>query len=132
MARVQTLFLSRPWTSLAPDSAHTVVTAGYGSGLSYVAAARTSDGGTVMAYLPAGGTVTVNMTKISGTQARGWWYNPRNGTAVSAGAFPTSGQEAFKAPDTNDWVLVIDDIARHLKAPGTSVFTSGKELPGRN
>ena len=132
MTRVQALFLSRPWTSLVPDASHTVVTAGYSSGLNYVAAARASDGATVMAYLPVGGTITVDMGKVSGHAARAWWYNPRDGTAVSAGAFPTSGQEAFKAPDTNDWVLVIDDTKRHLKAPGTSVFTSGKELPGRN
>jgi hypothetical protein len=132
MARVQTLFLSRPWTTLVPDAAHTVVTAGFSSGLTYVAAARASDGATVMAYLPAGGTITVDMSKVSGHAARAWWFNPRDGMAASAGAFPASGQQDFKAPDTKEWVLVIDDAARHYGAPGTSVYAIGKGLPGRN
>jgi len=132
MRRVQALFLSRPWTSLVPDAVHTVVTAGYGSDVSYVAAARTSDGGTVMAYLPMGGTITVDLTQISGAQAQGWWYNPRDGSITNLGGFATSGSQDFTAPDDNDWVLVLDDASRNLPPPGLISPHLGIAVVGQN
>ena len=47
------------------------------NGLDYLAAARTQDGGTVIAYLPTRRVVTLEMGKISGKQATVWWYNPK-------------------------------------------------------
>ncbi len=123
MTRVATLFLSRPWTNLVPDSAHQVVTAGYGTlgNLDYVTAALASDGATMIAYLPAGGTVTVDLSQLSGAQAQAWWYNPRNGEAFDAGIFATAGTWNFTAADSSDWVLVIDDTSRLFPPPGSTV-----------
>jgi len=73
-----------------------------------------------MAYLPVGGTITADMTKISGTQAQGWWYNPQDGSITNLGLFATSGSKSFTAPDGNDWVLVLDDASRKFAAPGVS------------
>ena len=122
MMYVQKLFTSRAWHLLVPDFNHTVLNAGYGSwgSTDYAAAARTGNGNTVIAYLPSSRTVTIDLTKLSGTQAACWWYNPANGSATSIGTYPTSGAHSFTPPSSGDWVLVIDDAARNLPAPGSS------------
>jgi hypothetical protein len=122
MVQVRSLFESRPWWLLEADTAHLTVTAGYGSGTSTVTTARASNGATVIAYLPAGGTLTVDLSRISGSEARGWWFNPRDGnaTATTPRNFPTTGSQAFSAPSPEDWVLVLDDTAMGYPAPGTS------------
>jgi hypothetical protein len=120
MVRVKTLFQSRPWYELVPDQKHEVVLDGLGefNGLDYLAAARSSDGGTVMAYLPSSRTFTVDMTKVSGSKAQAWWFNPRTGKSASAGEFATNGKRQFTPPGEGDWVLVLDDASRKLGAPG--------------
>ena len=119
MARVQALFRSRPWYDLAPDQDHQIVVDGLGefNGLDYVAAARTQDGGTVMAYMPSARTVTVDLHKVAGKSAKVWWFNPRAGDAQPAGEFPTKGKQDFTPPGDGDWLLVLDDASRNLSAP---------------
>jgi len=121
MAHLKALFKSRAWYDLVPDQNHTVVTAGLGEfhGLDYLAAARTADGSTVIAYMPTSRKVTVAMSMISGSQAKAWWFDPSTGNAHSAGEFPTHGSRNFIPPADGDWVLVLDDAARKLPAPGT-------------
>jgi hypothetical protein len=120
MARMQTLFRSRPWYDLVPDQDHQVVVDGLGefNGLDYLAAARAADGGTVMAYMPSARTVTVYLTKLAGKAAKVWWFNPRNGSVNLAGEFPITGKHQFTPPGDGDWVLVLDDASRGLGAPG--------------
>jgi len=116
------LFESRAWHELIPDQKHVAVTAGLGefNGLDYLAAARASDGSTVIAYMPSRRRVTVDMAKISGSQAKAWWFDPRTGKATAIGVFPTRGARDFTPPGEGDWVLVLDDAARQLPAPGVS------------
>ncbi|MGP8268476.1 MAG: glycoside hydrolase family 140 protein [Terracidiphilus sp.] len=115
------LFRSRSWFELVPDNKHEMVTAGLGEfeGDDYLAARRTPDGGTVIAYMPTSRTISVNMTEISGSQVKAWWFDPRNGEASAAGMFPASGTHKFTPPGEGDWVLVLDDAARQLPAPGS-------------
>jgi hypothetical protein len=122
MARLLTLFRSRPWYTLAPDDKHQVVVDGLGefNGLDYLAAARSPDGSLVMAYLPSSRTFTVDMTKMSGEAAKAWWFNPRTGKSTAAGEFPTTGKRQFTPPGEGDWVLVLDGASRGLGAPGQS------------
>ena len=114
------LFRSRTWYDLIPDQKHEVATSGLGefTGLDYLAAARTSDGSTVIAYMPTSRTITVDMSKVSGTQAVGWWFDPRTGRATPAGAFPTSGTQELSPPAQGDWVLVLDDASKRRLPPG--------------
>ena len=116
------LFHSRAWYDLIPDQKHEVVTGGLGefTGSDYLAAARTSDGSTVMAYMPTSRTITVDMSKVSGAQAVGWWFDPRTGRATAAGTFPTSGTKQFTPPAEGDWVLVLDDASKRRLPPGTN------------
>jgi hypothetical protein len=117
-----TLFRSREHWKMVPDINHTVVTAGYGSGSTATVTSRTSDGQTIIAYVPNGNstTITVNMSQITSisSTANGWWFNPSSGATTLIGAFATSGTQNFTPPDSNDWILVIDDASANLTAPG--------------
>jgi hypothetical protein len=121
MTRLKDLFLSRRWFDLVPDDKHEVVVDGLGEfrGLDYVSAARTKDGGTVIAYMPTARPITVDMTKVVGKEATAWWFNPRSGKADSIGQCLTSGKHEFTPPGEGDWVLVLDDASKKLSAPGT-------------
>jgi hypothetical protein len=120
MVRVKALFTSRPWYELVPDEKHEVVVDGVGEfrGLDYLAAARTRDGGTVIAYLPTSRVFTVDLSKLAGTSAQAWWYNPRTGKVDAAGKFATGTKQKFTPPGDGDWVLVVDDASRKLPALG--------------
>jgi hypothetical protein len=138
------LFRSREHWKLVPDMNHTVIASGYDSrsiisstwetlrtlvhrepyrlGSMSSVAARTADGQTIIAYVPNGSaaTLTIDMDEITdpGSQAKCWWFNPRNGSTVLVGSFPTRAKRKFIAPDAEDWVLVIDSQAANLPAPG--------------
>jgi len=60
--------------------------------------------------------------KISGDKVITWWFDPRTGGAISAGAFANSGTWEFDPPGKtargNDWVLVLDDDAKNFPRPG--------------
>jgi len=118
------LFRSREHWLLVPDINRSVLTAGYGSGATISVAARTSDGQTIIAYVPNGNaaTITINMTKITSAidTAKCWWFNPSTGAATLIGTFATSGTQNYTPPDSNDWVLVIDDANANLPAPGSA------------
>jgi chitodextrinase len=122
MAFVKFLFESRPWYNLIPDQTHTVVTAGYGSYADggalgdndYLTAARTGDGGLVMAYMPTVRTITVDMSRLA-APAYAAWYDPTNGTfsPVAGSPFANAGTRTFTPAAHNgdgdeDWVLVLD------------------------
>ena len=116
------LMRSREHWLIAPDVNHTTLTGGYGWGTTVSVAARTSDGQTIVAYIPNGNatTITVDMGKIvsKSLQARCWWFDPRTAEATKIGVFPNTGEHNFRAPDSNDWVLVVDDAAAKLPVPG--------------
>jgi hypothetical protein len=124
---MKNFFTARQWWNLVPDQSHSVVTSGYGTFSSsgaihtnnYVTTARTSDASLVLSYTPASTTLTVDMTKLSGSvTAR--WFDPSNGTfrSIMGSPFSNTGASNFASPGSNadgdsDWVLV-------LEASGTS------------
>ncbi len=117
MTLYRKLFLSRAWERLVPDSG--ILASGAGAlGPDYAAAARVSDGSSVIVYTPIQKSLTVNMAKVAGTTARAWWFDPVAGTATSIGEFATTGTRVFTPPATQDWVLVIDNASLNLAAPG--------------
>jgi hypothetical protein len=126
MFYMQKLFISRAWFWLVPDIEHNAVVSGYGSwgNDNYVTTALIANNNTLIAYLPSARQVTVDMSYISGVDARSWWYNPSNGEATEIGIFATAGQLDFTPPSNGDWVLVIDDASLELSAPGSDKYIS--------
>src|SRR5208282_4254382 len=80
------LFRSREHWKMVPDPQNLVLTAGYGSGTTISVASRTSDGQTIIAYIPNGNAtaVTINMAKITSSTSlvHGWWFNPQTGATM--------------------------------------------------
>jgi hypothetical protein len=117
------LMRSREHWLMVPDTTNTYLTAGYGSGSTLSVLSRTSDGQTMIAYIPNGNatTVTINMAGItsSSSMANAWWFNPSSAAATLIGTYANSGTNNFTPPDSNDWVLVIDDASANLAAPGS-------------
>jgi hypothetical protein len=123
------LFNSRSWHLLVPDTAHTVMTAGYGSSGNQATTERASDGSTIISYLPNSRAVTINMTKVGGTEAKAWWYNPSTGAAALIGTYANTGTQTFTPAASGDWVLVVDNSGLNLPAPGTSSGPVDTEAP---
>ena len=79
-----------------------------------------------MIYSAQGESFTVEMGKVSGTEVKAWWYNPREGVSTLIGEFGNSGTQTFNPPgqstnnsrNGNDWVLVLDDVSRGFAEPG--------------
>jgi hypothetical protein len=76
--------------------------------------ARTSDGSSVVAYLPTIRTITVDMSKLA-SMATARWYDPTNGEYVDidGSQFANAGSRKFTPPGSNstgdgDWVLVLE------------------------
>ncbi len=72
-------------------------------------------------YSTGGNVIDLNMGGISGASLRGWWFNPRDGSATEIGVFPNTGKARFQPPTRgigHDWVLVLDDVAKNYPAPG--------------
>jgi len=127
---MQNLFAARKWYNLVPDQTHAFVTAGYGHFITYgpaatpgrarfanndyVTAALTTDGTLGMAYLPQGGTITVDMSKLqNGITAR--WFDPSDNTFQSIAGSPlaNTGTQKLTTPGRNsagdpDWVLILE------------------------
>src|SRR3990167_2486878 len=118
---VKSLMDSRRWYRMLPDQNKSVVLNGGGTTPNYIAALRASDGETVMVYISGGQTVNMAMDKVSGGNAKAWWYNPRSGANTSIGTFTASGSRNFSPPSSEDWVLVLDDATKNLSAPGISI-----------
>ena len=117
------LMRSRRFWKLAADTTHSYLISGFGSDTTLSVLARTSDGQTMMAYVPNGkaASVTIDMAGITDPagKAKCWWTNPSTGANTFIGIFNNSGRRIFAAPDSNDWVLTLDSNAADLCAPGT-------------
>ena len=134
MKHMGNLFNSRAWSSLVPDYNHTVVTAGYGtfSSTSYLSAARTVNGNTIIAYIPTLRTISVDMTKVSGSQAKAWWFHPSSGVATLIGTYANTGSREFTPEANGDWVLVLDDAGMNFPTPGSVGINNKVPSPPKN
>lgn len=105
------------WWTLVPDQTHVFVTAGYPTaGFPYptrfgVNAAAAADGTLGLVYLSAGGSVTVDLTKMA-TWVVARWFDPTNATFTPIGTFANTGTHVFTRSTNNvggdpDWVLVL-------------------------
>src|ERR1035437_1064120 len=116
MQYVAKLILSRPYFERIYDS--TLVT-DRGKRYSYIAATRGKS--YAFFYTFNGRPSSVNMGKITGNKVRTSWYNPRNGAVTAIRDFNNTGIIRFIPPgsnqDGNDWVLILDDVAKNYPLP---------------
>ena len=119
------LIESRPFLTRIPDNSiiasNRVPTSLPGAGRYRFVATRDESGSFAMVYAPVGRKFAVNMSKITGSKVKAWWFNPRNGEATAIGEFTNTGEREFMPPDKGemiDWVLVLDDAAKDYPAPG--------------
>jgi Protein of unknown function (DUF4038)/Putative collagen-binding domain of a collagenase len=116
-ARMGTFFNSLVWQTLAPDSiSHNVLTAGYGTRGSedFAPCGYAADGNLAVIYMPSNRTMTIDMSKFSGTiTAR--WFDPTDGSYVADAASPLSntGTHNFSRSGANssgdhDWILLLE------------------------
>jgi hypothetical protein len=124
MAHLGRLFLSRAWFRLEPDTTGAVLTAG----TSDAAAAVTSDGESIVVYVPSARTITVDATVLASSTARGWYFDPANGSVTDLGAMFATQPLSFSVPGR--LLLVLDTIASELPAPGSEPYPFGVPVPG--
>ncbi len=107
MKHLAKLMNSRPILGRVPDNA--IIQSGND-------AIATKGKGYAMAYLPVGGSVTVNLTKVA-NRVKAWWYDPETGVATDIGSY-TSASQTFTTTNS-DMVLVLDDAtSKDFPAPG--------------
>jgi len=118
---IRKLIESRPMLERVPDQS---LIAGDVStrAVERIEAMRGADGSYAFVYLPSGRTnVTINIGKLSGTLLMAWWYDPRTGEANQLDSFAKTDTREFTTPsgdNGNDWVLVLDDVAKKFPKPG--------------
>jgi hypothetical protein len=116
MTYVRKLMESRPMLERVPDQS---ILAENFAGFDHLQATRGKD--YLFVYSQLGKPFTLNMGKISGKRLKGYWYNPRNGKALTAGNFANQQTQKFTPPTqgtANDWVLVLDDAVKNFPIPG--------------
>jgi hypothetical protein len=119
LRHLRALMESRPFLTRIPDQS--LIIGDPGQGPRHIQATRDEGGSYAMIYLPsAGQPVAVDVSRLSGTRLKAWWYDPRTGkTTAIKGEFPVGGKLQFMTPPQGpDWVLVLDDAARRFGPPG--------------
>lgn len=124
MRHVRSVFTSRNWVDLVPDRAQRWVVGGYGThntstrpgGDDYVTAAYTSDARLLMAYIPTGKAIAVDLRRFPG-EVDVKWFDPTNGSYSSVGKFSNRNVRQFTVPGANedgdrDWVFIASSQPR--------------------
>jgi hypothetical protein len=118
MSVLKRLMLSRPQQNRVPDQS--LIVGSSLSGGDRMQAMRAADGSYAFIYTAGGKAVTVNLSKLSGSEVTVRWYNPRAGRSALVGTFAKTGNKTFVAPSSganNDWVLVVDDASKGYGKP---------------
>ena len=129
MRGLRDLVDSRPFHRALPRQA--LIAAGQDNSgpRTHIQACIDSEGSYAMAYLPSGGSVSIDCAALGDT-VDAWWWDPRTGMACGADGAPaaqpqrvdaTNGPAGFTAPDTRDWVLVLDRPSAGYGAPGKPI-----------
>jgi hypothetical protein len=106
-------FSTRAWWTLAPDLNNEVAIAGRGpyATNNYATTAIAADRSFAITYLPSPRSVTIDLSRFSGSRVNALWFDPRSGQTTRIKRFKTAGQETFHPPSQNpeeDWVLVLE------------------------
>jgi hypothetical protein len=106
MGYLAKLMKSRPILKRVPDN--TMIMKG--------TAIATKGEGYAFVYLPNGGEVSIDFTKVFEKKVKAWWYNTRTGESRLDNVY-NSSSHIFTTGD-KDMVLVLDDVRKNYPAPG--------------
>ena len=104
MGHLVRLFTSLRWTALRPSASWLMRQPFPDDPARFVSVSATPEGDQALAYLPVGGTVELDRTRLEKVQGRARWFDPRKGEFRPAAA---EAKGRFVAPDGQDWVLVL-------------------------
>ena len=92
-----------------PDEDHEVVVGGLGelNGLDTLAAASTADGKVLVAYAPSRRTLTIDFSKLTGSEWAGYWWDPTSGRRVALPSMSGGGKMTLETPFQEDAALVL-------------------------
>lgn len=122
MQFLRQLVESRPYLCRIPDQG--IVVGDALTGPDHIQATRGADGpqgaagSYAFAYSGGGKPVTADLTKLTGSMIMASWFDPRSGVSTWLGQFAVRGKRAFVPPSSEDWVLVLEDSARHYQQLG--------------
>jgi hypothetical protein len=115
------LLESRPIAGRVPDQS--LLASDLNRGAEHCQAIRGADGSWAMIYSASGKPFTVTLDKITGKELKPWWWDPRKGEAKPGEVFENKREpQEFLPPESGerqDWVLVLDDVAKNYPPPGT-------------
>jgi hypothetical protein len=110
MQYLKQLMLSKPYFERVP--ANDLLAEEQGKKYDYIAITRGND--YVFAYTWNGRNISLNLQKMTGSEFKASWFDPRIGTYTAIGTFKNSGVLTFDPPGENepgnDWVLVLEKI----------------------
>lgn len=112
MQFVRKLITSHPLLDRVPDQS-LILEANYGPA-DRIQATRGND--YLFVYTSQGRPFTVNLGKISGSQVKAYWFDPRKGETKDAGTFANQEQQKFTPSSSGygqDWVLILDDASKN-------------------
>ena len=126
VVHLKNLMLSRPYFDRVPAEEFIVQDEVYssvpGAGRYRFVATMDAAGSYAMVYAPIGREFSVKTDMLKAEKITAWWYCPRTGKAQKIGSFANDGQpKAFTPPmkgEAMDYVLVLDDAAKHYPKPG--------------
>lgn len=126
MTFVRNLIESRPVLSRVPDQS---LVEDELEGADHLQATRGD--GYAFIYSPQGRKIGAVLGKISGSELKATWFNPRTGASEAAAEapIPNQGKKEFAPPSEgfgSDWVLVLDDASKNFPPPGQLTRATAK------
>lgn len=111
MKYLKKLMLAFPFTERIPDQS--IIADTNGKQYERVIATRGND--YILVYNYTNRLTKIDMTKISGTKKKAWWYSPLDGHTEFIGEFDNGSKDfindsGYRAG--NDWVLIITDATK--------------------
>lgn len=122
MIFLRRLIESRPYFSRVPDQS--LVFENEGSRGQHTQATRALDGSFAFVFVPSmDQSFAVDVSKLSSSKVRAWWYDTRTGVGTLIGMFDRAPRSLSTPPHGPDWVLVLDSDDAGFSAPGLQKWT---------
>ncbi len=122
MRYLKKLMLSRPYTTRIGDQS--LITSDKGTTyVDLIYATCDEKSSYAFIYLPQSKSVSIDLSKISGTTKSIGWFDPRTGKFIKEKEVKGSTIQSFQPPKEEssngyrDWVLIIDDSSKKYASP---------------